>query len=104
MKSGDEIQLPLNGSDQYAAFLASGLIEADGETLNPLQQGFLKKGVKKISIIAKENSELFVFGGEKYQEPIVSGGPFVMNSEQEVAIAYKDYQLGKYRTIDYRTI
>jgi redox-sensitive bicupin YhaK (pirin superfamily) len=104
LKSGDEIQLPLNGSDQYAAFLASGLIEADGETLNPLQQGFLKKGVKKISIIAKENSELFVFGGEKYQEPIVSGGPFVMNSEQEVAIAYKDYQLGKYRTIDYRTI
>lgn len=104
LKSGDEIQLSLNESDQYAAFLARGLIEADGERLNPLQQSFLKKGVKKISIIAKENSELFIFGGEKYQEPIVSGGPFVMNSEQEVAIAYKDYQLGKYRVIDYRTI
>jgi redox-sensitive bicupin YhaK (pirin superfamily) len=104
LKSGDEIHLPLNESDQYAVFLASGLIEVDGETLNPLQQGFLKNGVKTISIIAKKNSELFIFGGEKYLEPIVSGGPFVMNSEQEVATAYKDYQLGKYRTIDYSAI
>ncbi len=104
LKSGDEIQLPLNKSDQYATFLASGSIEVTGEELQPSQQGFLRNGIKKISILAKENSELFIFGGEKYEEPIVSGGPFVMNSEQEMATAYKEYQLGKYRTIDYSII
>jgi redox-sensitive bicupin YhaK (pirin superfamily) len=104
VKSGDEIKLSLNESDQYAAFLANGSIEVAGEKLQALQQGFLRNGIKEISIIAKENSELFIFGGEKYQEPIVSGGPFIMNSKQEMAIAYKDYQLGKYRTIDYQKI
>jgi redox-sensitive bicupin YhaK (pirin superfamily) len=104
LKSGDEIQLALNESEQYAVFLADGLIDAMGEELQPSQQGFLRYGVNEVSIIAKEDSELFVYGGEKYQEPIVSGGPFIMNSEQEMATAFKDYQQGKYRTIDYSTI
>lgn len=50
------------------------------------------------------DSELFVYGGEKYQEPIVSGGPFIMNSEQEIANAYKDYHAGKYGDINYLSI
>ncbi len=101
VKSGDEVKLPLKEGDQYAVFLANGLIEVTGDKLRSSQQAFLKSRVKEISIIAKEDSELFIYGGEKYQEPIVSAGPFVMNSEQEVAIAYKDYQQGNYRTIDY---
>jgi len=104
LKSGDEIKLPLNENDQYAAFLASGLIDVSGESLQASQQGFLRNGIKEIPIIAKEDSELFIFGGERYQEPIVSNGPFIMNSEQEMAIAFKDFQLGKYRVIDYSRI
>ena len=37
-----------------------------------------------------------LFGGAKYTEPIVDGGPFVMNSELEIAEAYKDFHAGKY--------
>jgi redox-sensitive bicupin YhaK (pirin superfamily) len=104
LKSGDKIHLALNENDQCAAFLADGLIEISGEELQASQQGFLRSGVKAVSIVAKGDSELFVYGGEKYQEPIVSGGPFIMNSEQEMATAFKDYQQGKYRAIDYSAI
>lgn len=45
--------------------------------------------------------DVILFGGETYIEPIVSSGPFVMNSESEIAAAYKDFHAGKYGTIRY---
>ncbi|MFD2163104.1 pirin family protein [Paradesertivirga mongoliensis] len=50
---------------------------------------------------AAEATELLLFGGEPYTEPIVAEGPFVMNSKAEIAEAYKDFFNGKYGTIDY---
>ncbi|HTE32666.1 MAG TPA: pirin family protein [Chryseolinea sp.] len=46
-------------------------------------------------------ADVFVFGGEKYMEPIVAQGPFVMNSAAEIADAYKDFFNAKYGTINY---
>lgn len=40
--------------------------------------------------------ELILFGGEKYTEPFVAYGPFVMNTRDEIKQAYDDYQSGKY--------
>jgi redox-sensitive bicupin YhaK (pirin superfamily) len=50
-----------------------------------------------------ETAELLVFGGEPYTDPIVAQGPFVMNSNQEIAEAYRDFFDGKYGTIHYNT-
>ena len=46
--------------------------------------------------------EFLLFGGEHYDEPIVSGGPFVMNTEHEISTAYNDYYTGKYGKIKYK--
>lgn len=104
LKAGEELNLPLNKNYDYAVFLASGRADFGSEYLNELQQGFVKPETTSISISAREKSELFVYGGVKYEEPIVSGGPFIMNSERDLMAAYKDYQLGKYREIDYSLI
>ena len=45
--------------------------------------------------------DIILFGGENYNEPIVFGGPFVMNSQEEVAQAYRDFHAGKYGKIKY---
>ena len=45
--------------------------------------------------------DIIVFGGEKYAEPIVAGGPFVMNTQTEIAGAYRDFHAGKYGDISY---
>ena len=104
LKSGEEIEFPLNKNDQYAAFLASGKIDVSGQELESTHQGYLRNGLEKLKIVALNDSELFIYGGEEYVEPIVSGGPFIMNSEQEIAIAYRDYQAGKYGSIDYKGV
>lgn len=49
----------------------------------------------------QEASDFILFGGEPYQEPIIAEGPFVMNSMQEIASAYRDFHNGKYGKIDY---
>jgi redox-sensitive bicupin YhaK (pirin superfamily) len=42
-----------------------------------------------------------LFDGEKYTEPIVAQGPFVMNTQSEIAQAYRDFHAGKYGVIKY---
>lgn len=46
--------------------------------------------------------DVILFGGEKYTEPIVAEGPFVMNSHLEIADAYRDFYAGKYGKINYQ--
>lgn len=42
---------------------------------------------------------LVLFGhGQPHREPIASYGPFVMNTEQEIHEAIRDYQAGKFRS------
>lgn len=45
--------------------------------------------------------DIILFGGAPYLEPIVRQGPFVMNSQMEIAEAYRDFFDGKYGDIRY---
>ena len=43
-----------------------------------------------------EKLRVLLFAGRPLREPVVAGGPFVMNSEQQIRQAYADYQAGKF--------
>lgn len=42
------------------------------------------------------NSIALILSGEPLNEPIVAYGPFVMNTEDEIRQAIKDYNMGKF--------
>ena len=53
----------------------------------------------EISNSSQSAIDILLMGGEKYNEPIVAQGPFVMNTQNEIALAYSDFYAGKYGSI-----
>jgi redox-sensitive bicupin YhaK (pirin superfamily) len=98
--------LTIPSEQETAAFIPVGEVNVNGQDFGKselvtfhLEDGeieLVNKGISPVDII--------LFGGERYAEPIVAEGPFVMNSRTEIAQAYNDFFAGKYGTITYKPI
>lgn len=103
VKPGKEFSLNTEINVEYAAFLPlsnATINETEfraGEFIEFDREG----GTIEIKNSNKEVIDILLFGGERYTEPIVADGPFVMNSHEEIAQAYRDLSSGKYGEIKY---
>lgn len=50
----------------------------------------------RVTLEASEGSKVLIIAGRPLNEPIVDYGPFVMNTEQEIYQAVRDFQAGKF--------
>ena len=50
----------------------------------------------EIKIEARSSMRVMLYAGEPIRETVVARGPFVMNTEQEIKQAYRDYRDGKF--------
>jgi hypothetical protein len=55
-----------------------------------------REGTSEIAVQADSALHAVLWAGPPVQEPVVSYGPFVMNTEEEIRQAYADYQAGKF--------
>jgi redox-sensitive bicupin YhaK (pirin superfamily) len=81
----------------------TGMLVIDGEikinnSKTALENHFILFGHdgEDISIEAEKESVILILSGEPLNEPIASHGPFVMNTESEIKMAYDDYYNGKF--------
>ena len=101
LEAGKQFSMTTEPGLEYAAFLALGDVQIND---NEYDSGeFIEfdreEGIVEIDNNSKEAVDVLLFGGERYSEPIVAEGPFVMNSKLEIAMAYKDFYAGKYGVI-----
>ena len=60
---------------------------------------FTNKG-EDFTVRADEDALVLVLSGQPIDEPIASYGPFVMNTDEEIMQAVKDFQNGKFGYLD----
>lgn len=107
LEPGKTLNLPSNSSWEYGVYVIKGSIKVDDKIeLDQYEIAELTDFQEQIKLTNEGNApmDLVVFAGESYQEPMVSYGPFVMNSDEEIRLAYKDARMGKYGHIDYSKV
>jgi len=86
-----ELELP-GGQNAMVVVLRGRLVLNDQESLAGPQVALLDRGGGTIALVAPEPAGLLVLSGEPIDEPVVSHGPFVMNTEAEIRQAFADYR------------
>jgi redox-sensitive bicupin YhaK (pirin superfamily) len=98
IESRKQFSINLSHKIESAAFLTTKKATLNDEEFEAGE--LVEFGSKEGEIEIKNNSDtaidVLLFGGEAYTEPIVSEGPFVMNSSGEIMEAYRDFYAGKY--------
>jgi quercetin 2,3-dioxygenase len=80
-----------------AVLVLSGKITVSGETEAETNDFLLfNHDGEEIFIQAVESSTLLLLSGEPLNEPVVSYGPFVMNTQEEIHQAFADFHSGKF--------
>jgi redox-sensitive bicupin YhaK (pirin superfamily) len=103
LEAGKQFSLSTEKGMEYAAFLpVNNAVINDAEyEAGEFIEFDRDEGTIEINNNTEAAIDIIVFGGEKYAEPIVAQGPFVMNTQSEIAEAYKDFHAGKYGKISY---
>ena len=102
--TGKQFSLAAEKGLEYAAFLPlqNAMINDTEFEKGEFIEFDRIEGTIEISNNSMDAIDIILFGGEKYTEPIVAAGPFVMNTREEIAQAYSDFHNGKYGRINYQ--
>ena len=104
LEAGQRLHLPTTAGHEYAALVLNQPATVSGATYQPGEFLLFDPAIAApldLAAPAAAATDILVFGGAPYTEPIVAQGPFVMNSRQEIMQAYNDFHQGLYGTIDY---
>ena len=77
-------------------FCISGSLNVGATVLAKRTLGVLGEGDRVEIISGEYQSRFLLVAGQKLDEPVARGGPFVMNTREEVMQAFDDYKHGRF--------
>lgn len=95
IEAGGQFEIDVEEKRNIFFYVVRGKLQVNDEQAEMLQLVEFTNEGKTVKVKALEDSIILFGHGEPYNERIVAHGPFVMNSEGEIAQAVHDYQTGK---------
>ena len=95
--AGEKIDLSFPAGYTTAILAIEGSATLNGREKLPTNQlALFERDGEDIDVEALEDSVLLVMSGEPLDEPVAQYGPFLMNTQIEIAEAIEDYRAGKF--------
>jgi hypothetical protein len=96
MKTNSEFSLNFPADHNVTFYVLEGELSLNNnQTIKQHDLVVFEQSADEILLNAKADSKLLIMAGVPIDEPLVTHGPFVMNSETEILEAMRDYQQGK---------
>ena len=97
-----KVTLEEPGHFNMGMLILEGDVKVNGESCNTKDFVLLKNEDGHVNIESvSETAKIFVLSGEPINEPIAAGGPFVMNTREELMQANMDFNNGEFGTFDF---
>lgn len=97
LKAGKSLTFDVAAGRTTMLVVLEGTLLINGETVaRDAQMVLFDREGEKIALEANNDAKFLVLSGEPIDEPIVGYGPFVMNSEAEIAQAVEDFNTGRF--------
>lgn len=94
---GGQAELPAPRGRSVFLYVVRGSVSVAGTPVEPWHLVTLDDDGDTVALEAGDEEAILLFGhAEPIKEPVVSHGPFVMNTEAEIRQAILDYQAGKF--------
>jgi len=102
LKQGGAVTLNEPANFNFGMLILSGEVKVNGRAGKEKDFVLFKNEEGEAVIEAASNDvKIFVLSGEPINEPIAAGGPFVMNTREELRQANEDFNNGKFGTFDF---
>ncbi|HEK1011193.1 TPA: pirin family protein [Pseudomonas putida] len=97
LQAGSHVQLPVAAGRNAALVVLRGTLRVNAERdAGPASLVLLERTGENVLIEAREGASVLLLSGEPIDEPIVGYGPFVMNSQAEIADSFDDFHAGRF--------
>ena len=100
LSAGATFTFPVPPGQTLLVYAASGSARCGDATLKPFATPVFDRKGGDLLLEALEVSTFLFCHGDPIAEPVVSYGPFVMNTEAEIHTAFAEYRAGKYGHVE----
>lgn len=102
LRAGGEAGIPFARDWNAGVYVITGSADVSGTPVGERCLAVLDPSEGAIALRADRDAHLLVLAGAPIGEPVVSWGPFVMTTREEIMQAQRDYALGRMGVLDAR--
>lgn len=96
LSAGGALDMSFPATDNAAVFVMEGTIDANGTETREHHLALFDHDGTDVRLRSAERAHVLVLEGTPLREPVVSYGPFVMNTRDQIVDAIHDFEAGRF--------